>query len=199
MKPTVVAMAPEVEGDGGGMVYLLCGGLVADVLLLSSVFKLARWTEYKQGFRDFRLLRWDRRSSRYVLILVPILEGTTALLLFVPSLGITRLASFSALVLFGAFTGLLSTDDRTAIANCGCWGKTLVSVPRAFYIARSGVLLVLAATVFGGTSFLLSPYSAAVTRRLELSALTLPVALLLLDSPRIAQILVVQRAAQGVR
>jgi hypothetical protein len=167
-------------------------GLVSSVLILSGGFKFARWSTYVAGLRSFALFRNERSPlTQIVAIGLPIAEWATGVLLLGP-LGLARWASVSAALLFAAFVGLLSLEDRSFIANCGCWGHTPMEIPKASYLLRAGGILAMSLVAVG---FLFSrSESLPILTRLSMASLAVPFGLLLLEAPTIGRLLTVQAA-----
>jgi hypothetical protein len=179
------------------MASAFVSAFVAACLGLSAVHKWRDPKTFAEAVAEFSLLRRLPANFRSLLVwLVPLMEGAVAVLLVTPQTD--RVGSVLAIGLALSFVLVVAFDSRPAIVHCGCWGGA-ADVPKSFVLVRSCILLaaatIAAAFVFG------SSVASAWDWMLEFAAfaLTAPFALLLLELPRIGQIVVIQRLSRGVR
>lgn len=169
----------------------LLAGFLSGTLLLSALFKLARPTEYIRALESYSKLRSLSRARRILLALcVGLAEIVVAILLALPSMLVY--GSFAALLLFVGFYTLIARDERTVIANCGCWGMPSTTVPKVIYLVRNGLLVAGAAAlaVVGLTAS--NPFAGhdpATGLYALLLVMMLPFSLLVLELPEIGNVL----------
>lgn len=160
---------------------------------LSACYKIRDADEFRGALEDFSLLRrLPSPVQALATYLVPIAEIGVAVLLVAP--GTTRLGAFAACGLAGAFALVVGLDSRSTIAHCGCWGVASAEIPKTYYLARSGLLLLAAAA-----ALVLSVVGSGPSWDFDLAVaafgLTAPLALLVLELPQIGQIIYVQSLA----
>lgn len=169
---------------------------VAICFTLSAGFKWRERESFREAIDEFSLLRGLPRRARPVLVrLVPLTEGAVAALVVIPYT--SRVGTVAAVSLALAFVVVVGLDSRRTIAHCGCWGVASADVPKSFYLARSGLLLLaaVAAAAATFTSFERAAWDSVLET--EAFALSAPFALFLLELPQIAQIVRVQQLARG--
>jgi hypothetical protein len=153
-------------------------------LLLSASWKLRHRSEFAAALAAM-LPRRLRSARRALTSVIPVVEATCALVALSP-LG-SPLAVLPAAVFVLTVTVPLSAAPDLS-AGCGCWTNPGVSVPRSVYLARNGVLALLAV----GGALHQSPLSASVM----LTAIPVAAifALLLMELPEIAATLTTMKA-----
>lgn len=173
------------------MVRELAASFLAEVLLLSAAYKFRSPSRYRHALSSYTSLgrkpTFGHIASRLIWGL-PVLEMVVAVSLLIRPLQLPGTAA--ATLLFGTFYFLLGRDDRSRIANCGCWGSNTVSVPRHLYLLRNLVFLLCSA---GLLSWQLASASQAPSDLLVLSlesiALAFPFSLFALELPQIAEVI----------
>ncbi len=122
------------------VVVALCDSLVAEVLILSAVYKFANPDRFRQAAADYSLYRRFSnrvRVPRALPWVLPLLESAAGALLLIPNLRSAQVAGGAlACILFAMFVLVLDRDDRISITNCGCWGSNDVTVPRSAFLWR---------------------------------------------------------------
>lgn len=169
------------------MVTALLASFLAEVLLLSATFKLLRYQDYLDGISSYTALRRIPGLRRYIRPLawgVPTAESIAGAALLFPRSQLA--ASIVSCGLFLSFYMLVGADQRSLIANCGCWGRTSVEAPRialavrnAFLVAAAGFLV--AWQLIGGP-----PPTIAIS--LAAIAIASPFSLLTLELPQFIQV-----------
>ncbi|MDQ2814946.1 MAG: hypothetical protein M3Z75_24610 [Actinomycetota bacterium] len=158
--------------------------LVADVLLLSAVYKLTRWQDYLAAVQSYRLTRRLNTKVRSVLAwTVPLAEVTGAAMTFVPA---TRLAGLAlAIAVLAVFYTVVGKDDRPVIANCGCWGRSEFGVSHRVLLARNAGLLVISIAALAGTAALSPAGRGSLVETLAAIGLAIPFGFLALELPEL--------------
>jgi hypothetical protein len=167
----------------------LCDSLVAEVLILSALYKLANPDRYRQAAAGYSLYR--RAAGRlpipaWLPWLLPLLEIAAGGLLLTPNVGTQLAGGALASMLFVLFLVLLDRDDRVYITNCGCWGRDDVTVPRVAFLWRNGIV---AGVAFAALALAANtgPLSSGFTT-LAGVGLALPFAMLALEFPTVASL-----------
>lgn len=170
--------------------------LIAEVLAFSAAYKLITRTESDRAAAAYTLLRWI--PSKYLslaTIAFSLAELVTAVLLFNAP---TRRSGLGlAIALLFLLTILVATDQRQILLHCGCWGATRLDIPKWAYLARNGLLTLIALLSYAASPDL---SSADWIETLIASALVLPLALILLELPgilHVASVARVQRHGAG--
>lgn len=118
-------------------VTVAAASLVADVLLLSAMYKLIRPRDYLEAMQSYRLTRRLNKAIRSLLArAAPLAEVASAALIFIPA---TRVAGLAlAIAVLTVFYVLVGQDDRPVIANCGCWGRSQFGVSHRVLLVLQG-------------------------------------------------------------
>jgi hypothetical protein len=171
----------------------LAATLVADVLLLSAGFKATHYREYASAARSFNAVRHLGPVVNLLVVAIPVVEAALGGLILLPD---TRdIGLLGSCIVAVLFVFVLQVDDRRVLAHCGCWGAVSPDVPRSHYLFRSAVLAALASAALGAevTSSNMQQFDAFEV--VVLACATLPVALLLLESPQIIHLVRTQHRA----
>jgi hypothetical protein len=158
--------------------------LVADVLLLSAVYKLIRPRDYLQAVRSYRLTRHLNKAARsWLAPAVPLAEVVSAGLIFVPATRVTGLAL--AIAVLAVFYVVVGRDDRPVIANCGCWGRPEFGVSHRVLLVRNAGLLAISAAALAGTAALNPASHGNALETFAAVGLALPFSFLILEVPEL--------------
>jgi hypothetical protein len=174
--------------------------LVAEVLLASAGYKAFRPRGYWQAVGSYQLLRGLPRRLRLLLAgAVPAGELASAALIVVP--GTRSVGLGAACAAFVLFYALVGGDNRPVIAHCGCWGQTVLGVPRRALLARNLLLVAMSAGTLAAAQAL-GPgtrHGGPVSLALVAAGLVVPFAFLLLELPQLVMIATLRRGGPSPR
>jgi hypothetical protein len=170
---------------------VLLAAFVAEALVLSAAFKLVRWRDYLDALASYTaVLRFPKLLGLVKAIAwsVPVVECAIAAALVVPRSQTD--AAAASFVLFLLFYVLLGTDERPLIANCGCWGRTSIAVPKAVYLSRN-ILFLIAALALCILNIVVASHTGLLDSVVAF-IIALPFSMLVLELPQIAQVVAVR-------
>lgn len=166
--------------------------LVAEVLTLSAGYKVLKPGEYRQALGSYERLRHlPPTLLGFLAVAAPVAEIVTASLIYPAPTRLAGLAAAFAVLL--TFYVLVGSDERQVIANCGCWGRAAVSIPRRVVMARNLMLMVigggaLLAMLTGAAGRSVEVGGSHVLGALAVAGMVLPFALFILEMPELVML-----------